>query len=111
MHCVDDEAARFLAARASGVTSSTEGVDDFRESWARAAKELRRAVQSLHPAIPLHGGEIRRLEVVRKTVIGPSKPVAEITQIITRSIAISREHRRELESLDRSEGTSRCGAK
>ena len=51
------------------------------------------------------------MEDVRKTVIGPSKPVAEITQIITRNIAISREHRRELESLDRSEGTSRCGAK
>ncbi|ESU40592.1 Serine/threonine protein kinase, partial [Giardia duodenalis] len=78
-------------------------VDDFRESWARAAKELRRAVQNLHLAIPLHGGEIRRLEDVRKTVIGLSKPIAEITQIITRNIAISREHQRELESLDGSE--------
>ena len=78
-------------------------MDDFRESWARAAKELRRAIQSPHLAIPLYGGEIRRLEDVRKTVIGLSKPVAEITQIITRSIAISREHRRELEGPDGSE--------
>ena len=46
---------------------------------------------------------MKRLEDVRKTVIGPSKPVAEITQIITRNIALSREHQRELESLDGSE--------
>ena len=72
-------------------------MDDFRESWARAAKELRRAIQSLHLAIPLYGGEIKRLEDVRKTVIGLSKPIAEITQIITRTIAISREHQRDLE--------------
>ena len=43
------------------------------------------------------------MENVRKTVIGLSKPIAEITQIITRNIAISREHQRELESLDGSE--------
>ena len=43
------------------------------------------------------------MEVVRKTVISLSKPIAEITQIITRNIAISREHQRELESLDGSE--------
>ena len=78
-------------------------MDDFRESWARAAKELRRAIQSLHLAIPLYGGEIRRLVVVRKTVIGLSKPIAEITQIITRNIAINKEHQRELESPDGSE--------
>ena len=43
------------------------------------------------------------MEVVRKTAIGLPKPTAEITQIITRNIAISREHQRELESLDGSE--------
>ena len=64
---------------------------DFREGRARAAKELRRAIQSLHLAIPLHDGEIKHLEDVRKTVIGLSKPIAEMTQIITRNIAISRE--------------------
>ena len=66
MHCFDNEAMRFLAARASGATSSTESVDDFRESWARAAKERRRAVQSPHPAIPLCSGEIRCLETSGK---------------------------------------------
>ena len=66
MYCFDNEAVRFLAARASGATSSAESVDDFRTSWVRAAKERRRAVQSPHPAILLHGGEIRRLETSGK---------------------------------------------
>ena len=38
------------------------------------------------------------MEDVRKTAIGLSKPTAEITQIITRNIAISREHH--LEGFD-----------
>ena len=43
------------------------------------------------------------MEDVRKTAIGLSKPIAEITEIITRTIATSREHQREPESLDGSE--------
>ena len=36
-------------------------------------------------------------------MIGLSKPIAEITQIITRNIAISKEHQREVGSPDGSE--------
>ena len=102
MYCVDDEAVRFrLPGPAGHLFNRRRG--RLPRELARAAKELRRAVQSPHPAIPLYGGEIKRLEGVWKTVIDLSEPTAEITQIITRNIAISREHQREPESLGGSE--------
>ena len=102
MSCVDDEAVRFRLPGPAGHL--------FNRRRGRLPRKLgpssEGAASCNTESAPCNPAVWRRDKAsgdVWKTVIGLSKPTAEITQIITRNIAISREHQREPESLGGSE--------
>ncbi|EFO64994.1 Hypothetical protein GLP15_385 [Giardia lamblia P15] len=99
MYCFDNEAVRFLAARANGVAFSPEDTNSFCESWKRASDELKRAISHLKIIKPQSGKAIRQLEDVRKTITGLSIPMADITRIIQENIDLQKGHEKELKGL------------
>ena len=99
MYCFDNEAIRFLAARANGVDFSAEDTNSFQESWRRASDELKRAISHLKIIKPQSGRAIKQLEDVRRTITGLSIPMADITRVIQENIDLQKGHEKELKGL------------
>ncbi|ESU43073.1 Ankyrin repeat protein [Giardia duodenalis] len=99
MYCFDNEAIRFLAARANGMDFSAEDTNSFQESWKRAFYELKRAISHLKIIKPQSGRAIKQLEDVRRTITGLSIPMADITRVIQENIDLQKGHEKELKGL------------
>ncbi|KAK0656595.1 hypothetical protein B0T16DRAFT_315380 [Cercophora newfieldiana] len=83
-YCFDSESFRYLAARRQGIEMENE--DSFRRSWAHSSDEANRLMSYFRSRQPHLVTNTISLNGTRQLILGLTKPMAEITQLIQQNI-------------------------
>jgi hypothetical protein len=94
-YCFDSESFRYLAAlKQTGRPMDNE--DDFRRSWTRSEEESRRLLDHFESLEPHLVKSTLSLNRARELITKLTKPMAEIMDVINRTIRINEDHIQEL---------------
>ncbi|KAK0711799.1 hypothetical protein B0H67DRAFT_493339 [Lasiosphaeris hirsuta] len=86
-YCFDSESFRYLAARRNGVKMENE--ESFRRSWAHSSEEAQRLMKYFRSRQPHLVTKTISLNGTRQLILGLTKPMADISQLIQQNIARS----------------------
>ncbi|KAM7202953.1 P-loop containing nucleoside triphosphate hydrolase [Naviculisporaceae sp. PSN 640] len=93
-YCFDSESFRYLAAKKQGVFMDNE--EDFRRSWKHSRDESNRLVDYFQTRPPHSVTNTISLNGTRQLVLELTKPLADISQLIRKNIAMFQDREREL---------------
>lgn len=83
-YCFDSESFRYLAARWNGIEMENE--DSFRRSWVHSSDEAQRLLEYFRSRRPHLINNTISLNGTRQLILGLTKPMADISQLIQRNI-------------------------
>ncbi|KAK4446375.1 hypothetical protein QBC34DRAFT_356708 [Podospora aff. communis PSN243] len=83
-YCFDSESFRYLAAQRQGV--EMENIDSFRRSWKHSSEEANRLINYFRSRQPHLVTNTISLNGTRQLILGLTKPMAEIAQLIQQNI-------------------------
>ncbi|GAB1318770.1 Putative aaa atpase domain containing protein [Madurella fahalii] len=83
-YCFDSESFRYLAAKRQGVDMENE--DSFRRSWAHSNEETQRLIRYFRSRRPHLVTNTVSLNGTRQLILGLTKPMADISQLIQQNI-------------------------
>lgn len=93
-YCFDSESFRYLAAYKQGVAMENE--EDFRRLWKHSRDEAWRLVDHFQSKPPHSVTNTISLNGMRQLILELTKPLAEISQLIRKNIALCQDREKEL---------------
>ncbi|KAM7197133.1 hypothetical protein V8F33_005792 [Rhypophila sp. PSN 637] len=93
-YCFDSESFRYLAANKQGIFMENE--EDFRRSWKHSRDESRRLIEYFQTRPPHSVTNTISLNGTRQLILELTKPLADISQLIRKNIAMCQDREREL---------------
>ena len=93
-YCFDSESFRYLAASKNGVRMPNK--DDFDRSWKHSRDETQRLIHHFKSVPPHMTKSTMSLNGARRNIAELTKPMAEISQMIRKNIALCEDQRAEL---------------
>lgn len=94
-YCFDSESFRYLAASKKAVDMPNK--DDFDRSWKHSRDETERLITHFRSVSPHLTKSTMSLNGVRRSIEELTKPMAEISQIIRKNVALCTDQKAELE--------------
>jgi GTPase SAR1 family protein len=88
-YCFDSESFRFLAAYKNG--NEMDNIQDFRRSWENSKLEANRLLDHFKSRIPHQTKSTISLNSTRELISNLTKPMADISQLISTNIARSKD--------------------
>jgi GTPase SAR1 family protein len=96
-YCFDSESFRYLAAYKQGVEMDHK--EDFRRSWKHSREEAWRLVDYFQSRVPHSVTSTISLNGTRQLILGLTKPLAAISQLIRKNIALCEDREKALQDI------------